>query len=149
MLRFSLESHIEGSYCCNDGEKWGHTWISVLGIERMMHSVEAIWDLLTDQDHALLKKVLISEADWLLEEYPIEAGLIENNKPESNIWNGAMLARVVLYYPDVPNAKRYKEKAIQFFINGISIEDDQFNETVYDGQKVKDAFIGANFFNSY
>lgn len=148
MLRFSLESHIEGSYYCTDGEKWGHTWISVLGIERMMHAVEAIWDLLTDRDHALLKKVLISEADWLLEEYPIQAGLIINNKPESNIWNGALLSRVALYYPDAPNAERYKEKATQFFINGISIEDDQFNETVYDGQKVKDAFVGANFFNT-
>jgi len=149
MLRFSLESHIEGSYCCNDGEKWGHTWISVLGVERMMHAVEAIWDLLTEEDHRLLKKVLISEADWLLDHYPIEAGLVENNKPESNIWNGAILSRVALYYPDAPNARRYQEKATRFFINGISIEDDAFNETVYDGQKVKDAFVGANFFNSY
>ncbi|MGI6537203.1 MAG: hypothetical protein ACOX22_02450 [Caldicoprobacterales bacterium] len=149
MLRFSLESHIEGSSCCTDGEKWGHTWISALGIERMMHAVEAVWDYLTEEDHKLLRKVLISEVDWLLNEYEIVAGLIENNKPESNIWNGAILSRTALYYPDAPNAERYKEKATEFFINGISIEDDVNNEKVYDGKKVKDAFVGANFFNSF
>jgi len=52
LLRYSLESHIEGSYHLTGGEdvRWGHTWISVLGIERMMHGVEAIWDHLTEAD---------------------------------------------------------------------------------------------------
>ncbi|MBP8954095.1 MAG: hypothetical protein KBI47_16995, partial [Armatimonadetes bacterium] len=40
-LRFSIESHITGSHHCGDGRKWGHTWISVLGVERMMHGVKA------------------------------------------------------------------------------------------------------------
>ncbi len=148
LLRFSLESHIEGSWTCNDGEKWGHTWISALGLERMMHGVEAIWQQLTEADHALLRKVLISEADWLLEHYKITAGLVEDNRPESNIWNGAILARVMLYYPDLANQEKYKEKASRFLINGISKESDADSATVYNGIKVKDAFIGANFFDS-
>ena len=39
MLRFNLQTHIEGSIFCLDGRKWGHTWISALGVERMMHAV--------------------------------------------------------------------------------------------------------------
>ena len=50
LLRFSLESHQVGSYHCTDGTSWGHTWISALGIERMIHGIEAIEERLTTQD---------------------------------------------------------------------------------------------------
>ncbi len=152
MLRFSLQSHIEGDYFCADGEKWGHTWISALGIERMMHGVDILIPHITSEELALLRRVLVSEADWLLDNYEIVAGLIAKdgkNKPESNIWNGAILSRVATMYPDTPNAEAYKKKATHFFINGISIESDETNETVYDGIMVKDAFKGANFFDSF
>ena len=150
MLRFNLESHIEGSYTCADGEKWGHTWISALGTERMMHAVEALWNDLTPQDHALLKKVLLSEADWLLEHYDVVAGLPgDTNRPESNIWNGAALLRCTLYYPDCPHYERYVEKAVKFFVNGISIPSDEFSEDTVDGFKVKELFVGANMYENY
>ena len=150
MLRFSLETHIEGSSNCLDsGKKWGHTWISALGIERMMPAVEAINDKLTDKDKELLKKVILSEADWLLEKYKIVAGLMENNKPESNIWNGAILYRATIMYPDCPNAAKYKEKGTQFFVNAISTPSDKTSSAVYDGKKVSDLFIDANFYNSF
>ena len=69
MLRFSLESHIAGSFHCTDGTRWGHTWISSLGVERMMHGVEALWPYLSAADHRLLRQMLISESDWLLDHY--------------------------------------------------------------------------------
>ena len=150
MLRFNLESHIEGSITCADGEKWGHTWISVLGTERMMHAVEALWNELTPADHRLLRRVLLSEADWLLENYEIIAGLPgDKNKPESNIWNGAALLRCTLYYPDCPNFDRYIEKGIKFLVNGISVPSDEQSEDVVDGYKVKDLFVGANMYENY
>ena len=39
MLRYNLASHLAGDYHCIDGEKWGNTWISALGIERMFHAL--------------------------------------------------------------------------------------------------------------
>ena len=148
MLRFTLESHLTGSYHMTDGKKWGHNWISTLGTARMMHAVNMIYDELTDADKASMKRVFISEADFLLNEYQITAGLIENNHPESNIWNGALLYQTACMYPDAPNAEAYKEKATRFIINGLSKESDEFSETVYDGIKVKDAFVGANLFDT-
>lgn len=150
MLRYSLQTHIEGGYTCTDGHKWGHTWISVLGVERMMAAVDAFIPHMQPEDLALLRRVLVSEADWLLEEYPIVAGLIAaegKNKPESNIWNGALLSRTAAMYPDAPNAARYREKAARFFLNGISTEADAKNEQTYEGLRVCDAFEGANFFD--
>ncbi len=133
MLRFNLESHIEGRYYCLDGTKWGHTWISVLGMERMMHGIDAIQNYLTDADRDLLKKVMVSESDWLVDGYyrdmpekkgSVLAGKTVHNHPESNIWNGAHLLRTVLMFPDVRRKKEYIEKATSFIINGISIASD-------------------------
>ncbi|MBQ7921578.1 MAG: hypothetical protein IJ325_03250 [Clostridia bacterium] len=100
MLRYSLESHIVGSYHTTDSDTfhWGHTWISALGIERMMHAVMQIWDKLSPHDHALLRAMLISESDWLLDNYPVTAGLVSDNHPESNMWNGAILYHLRCVY---------------------------------------------------
>ena len=148
MLRFTLESHLTGSYHMTDGKKWGHNWISTLGTARMMHAVNSVWGELTDLDKAAIRRVFISEADFLLFEYEITAGLIENNHPESNIWNGALLYQTACMYPDDPNAEAYKEKATRFIINGLSCESDEFSEVVYNGIKVKEAFVGANLFDT-
>lgn len=152
LLRFSLHSHHEGSYRCMDGTQWGHTWISALGIERMMHGVEAIERHLTEADRELLRKVLISESDWLLEHYGIVAGLYAkdgNNKPESNLWNGALLHRTAAMFPDSPNAERYREKGDRFLINSISVPGDAENAATADGKRISELFVGANFFESY
>lgn len=142
MLRFNLRTHIEGDMACLDGRKWGHTWISALGIERMMHGIYALQPYMTDDDNALLRKVLISESDWLLAHYPVEAHPEDSsgkNKPESNAWNGAILFRTAKMYPDAPNAAAYLEKAELFFINTVCVLSDRGKSGVIDG----------NFFDSY
>ena len=35
MLRYALRTHLTGDYVCTNGERWGHSWIYALGIERM------------------------------------------------------------------------------------------------------------------
>lgn len=151
LLRYSLETHIEGTFQCTDGSSWGHTWISVLGMERMMHAVDALEPYMTDADRLLCKKVMISESDWLQDHYTIVAGLYAkdgNNKPESNLWNGAFLHRTALMYPDAPRAEEYKRKGTVFLINSITIPSDAENESILDGMKVKEQYVGANFFPS-
>ncbi|MCM8786422.1 MAG: hypothetical protein NC827_07505 [Candidatus Omnitrophica bacterium] len=158
LLRFSLETHIEGTFTCTDGKKWGHSWISVLGLERAMHGLEAIKGLLTENDLLLLKKVMISESDWLVDQYyrrspeekrEIKAGLIENNDPESNIWNGSFLLRVSLMYPEEKRRVEYINKAIQFIVNGLSIPSDKFSDEIIEGKKVSEWFVGPNFFDTF
>lgn len=148
MLRFTLASHKTGDYHCTDGSHWGQNWISTLGTARMMHAINIVWDELTDKDKQDFRRVLLSEADWLLNEHELTAGLIDNNHPESNIWNGALLYQAACLYPDAENTAAYKEHAIRSIINGISTESDEFSTTVYDGIMVKDAFVGANMFDT-
>ena len=149
MLRYSLRTHLTGDFNGTDGGRWGHSWIYALGIERMFHAIEALEDYLTDDDRARLRTMMISESDFILNEYPIVAGLVENNKPESNIWNGAILYRTAVLYPDAPNKDAYIEKAIKFFANGISIEADENSDEMVGGYRVGDLFVGANLFDSF
>jgi hypothetical protein len=139
LLRYSLHTRQGGAFPCVDGRTWTPSWISVLGLDRMMHGVEAIEGELNDADKKALRKVFISEADWLLTEYAVQAGLTENNKPESNIWNANILLRTAMMYGDAPNAAQYIEKARGFYANGISIPQDK-NDPELNG-----LFIGPNF----
>ncbi|MDF2936857.1 MAG: hypothetical protein K0Q90_2230 [Paenibacillaceae bacterium] len=148
MLRFTLESHLEGGYHCEDGTSWGHTWISVLGVERMMHGVEAIGEHLTPEDRELLRRVLVSECDWLMDHYEVEGHPLNGsgrNKPESNLWNGCMLHRAAALYPDAPRAQEYKEKGSRFLVNSISVASDVLSTAVLDGKPVSEWFVGDNF----
>ncbi len=148
LLRFNLASHIEGEFHCTDGTPWGHTWISTLGIERMMHGVDLLDAHMTDKDRALLRRVLESEADWLLEHHPVKAGLTTDNVPESNLWNGALLHRVALMYADGPRAAAYREKGTRFLLNAVSVPADAESDKLYDGRPLREWHAGANFFPS-
>lgn len=151
LLRFSMQSHVEGGYRCTDGTRWGHTWISALGLERMMHGVEAISDHLNEEDQALLRKMLISESDWIVDHYDIVGGLYNKdgrNKPESNLWNGALLHRTAMMYPDCPRADLYQEKGSGLLINAVSVPSDAESKKIVDGRPVSERFVGANFFES-
>ena len=94
LLRFTVNGHISGDGTCSNGKKWGHSWISNLCVERMAHSIENLYDYLEDRDKEGLRRMFISESDWLLDQYQIVAGLCSNNKPESNMWNGSVLWRI-------------------------------------------------------
>lgn len=149
MLRFALRTHLTGDFVCTDGKRWGHSWIFALGIERMFHAIELLDGYMTEEDKARLKSLMLSESDFILNDYPIVAGLVENNKPESNIWNGAILYRTAVLYPDAPNKDAYIEKAYRFFANGISIESDENSDEIVGGCRIGDLFVGANMFDSF
>lgn len=148
-LRFILSAHIVGNYHCLDGRKWGHTWLTSVGTERMMHGVEAIWGQLDSEEKALLRSVLISESDWLTDHYPVLAGRVQNNRPESNIWNGSLLFRTATMYPDTPRAVEYRRKSQSFLINGLSLESDRASDQTYDGDRIRDLYVGDNLFPSF
>lgn len=148
LLRYALATHLTGSDKASDGRQWGHHWISVLGLERMSHGVNAIRDFLSDADREGLRRVMISESDWLLDSYPVEAAMIDAtgpNKPESNIWNGGMLLRTAVDYPDAPRAAEYLEKATKFLLNGLSHPLDAACETKFRNRPVREWHVGFNF----
>jgi len=157
-LRYSLRSHVSGDRTRTDGSRWGHTWISGLGIERMMYGVYLLEPYLAEEDRAGLRRVLTSESDWILHDLRrgrhegVVAGLWAEsgrNVPESNVWNGAILWRAAAMYPDHPQAAAWRESAHRLFINAVSVEDDAQDERVVAGKPIAEWHVGANFFPHY
>lgn len=147
-LRYGLATHLSGHDVASDGKQWGHHWISVLGLERMAHGVNAIREYLSDDDRMALRRVLISEADWITDNHPVRGCMVNSegpNVPESNIWNGAVLMRTAAAYPDAPRVKEYLTKATSFMLNGLSHPLDAGCETMFYGKPVRKWHVGFNY----
>ncbi len=148
LIHFNLTRHLAGGGTATDLLPWGHSWISGLCLERLMHGIEALGTLLPTCDRDLLGRVLVSESDWLLDHYPVAAGLTENNRPESNIWNGCLLHRTARCVPDAPRCAEYLDKGTRFLANGISIPEDAHCQDRLGARAVADWHAGANFFST-
>jgi len=152
MLRYLLRTHKSGDARCTTGQSWGYSWISALALERMTHGYTALKPWLTADDRKRMRSVLIAESDYVLTDYPV-VGAIDgnsgNNKPESNIWNGSLLYRTALLYPDAPQAAKYREKASSLLLNGISIPSDAASEKTYSGRPLKQWHVGPNYTESF
>jgi len=157
-LRFSLRSHVSGDGRCTDGTPWGHTWISPLGIERMMYGVRFLLSDLTDEDRTALRRVIAGEADWIatrIERGPHRGVVADRwarsgkNVPESNAWNGALLWRAASLYPNHPHSAQWRAKAHRFLLNAVSVPTDAEDERLFEGRPIKDWHIGANFFPNF
>ena len=156
--RYALATHLSGSLPAADGRPWGHSWISMLGIERALFGLQALRGELTPADGAALRGVLTGEAHWAVSEghrggeQGVIAGLWNSsgrNAPESNIWTGSLLWRTAALYPHEPEAELWRERAHAYFINGISIPADAADATVLAGKTVRERHVGANFFPHY
>ncbi|MBQ6473811.1 MAG: hypothetical protein IJJ33_17625 [Victivallales bacterium] len=140
LLRYLLATHKSGEFPCVDGLHWGNTWISALSLERTLFVADSLETLLTDADRAAIRRVILNEADYLLT-HPILADIdasTNRNRPEANIWNGGMLLRAALEYPDAPRAAEYHARGLESFVNGICLPGDADNR-----------LHGANFTENY
>ena len=139
LLRYSLRTHVTGDLRCTDGGKWGNTWISVLGLERASGGVQILEKHMTDDDRRRLRALMVHESDYRLRDYKIVAGITDNNKPESNIWNASVMLRTAAMYPDLPQAPAYVEKAKKMLLNALTVPSDA----------AEPWYVGPNFTESW
>lgn len=147
-LRYCLATHKTGDMPLTDGSRWGHTWISVLGLERMMYVFKLLEDHLTEEDKAATRRVMTSEADWIARD--LERGGVKgvhaskwnlegNNDPESHMWNGSFLWRIAQMYPDHANVSEWTTQSNLLIFNAITTEAD----------KDHPLYVGPQFFDNY
>lgn len=157
-LRYIIATHLTGFSDAEDGRRWGRTWISVLGLERTGWVIDELGNDLEPRYRGGLRRLLIDEADWQCDHHEragiggIQAGRWESdgkNRPESNIWCGAHLWRTAERFPDEARAETWRETAVRFLVNGVSVPSDATSDAVVDGVQVRDVHAGANFFESY
>ncbi|MBQ6248456.1 MAG: hypothetical protein IJK04_16415, partial [Kiritimatiellae bacterium] len=148
MFRYSVRTHLTGDIPASDGQRWGRHWISVLGLERAVPGLNALYPYMTDDDRARLRALDLFEADYRLNDYPIEAEIDANtghNKPESNIWNAGFMFRAAANYPDCPNAAGYVEKGTRMMLAGLSFPADAESDKIIAGRPLKEWYVGPNF----
>ncbi len=148
MFRYSVRTHLTGDIPASDGKQWGRHWISVLGLERAVPGLNALYPYMTDDDRARLRALDLFEADYRLNDYPIEAEIDANtghNKPESNIWNAGFMFRAAANYPDCPNAAGYVEKGTRMMLAGLSFPADAESDKIIAGHPLKEWYVGPNF----
>lgn len=148
MFRYSMRTHITGDLKCTDGAQWGRHWISVLGLERATPGLNALYPYMTDEDRAMLKAVDLYEADYRLEDYPIEAnidGKTWKNKPESNAWNASFMFRAAANYPEEKDVAAWTEKAAKMMLAAVSRPSDATSVKLYRGQPLSELYVGPNF----
>ena len=156
-LEYETRTHVSGDACRTDGSQWGKTWISALGVERMMYSLGEILPKAGSACSDGLRRMVLGEAMFALDEYSrhgrkgVHGGMWgkDGNFPESNVWVGGILWRAASMYPDNGRAGDMLNRAHDYLINAISIPADANDETVVAGKPVKARHVGANFFPSY
>lgn len=148
LLRYLLATHVTGPLACVDLAKWGHTWISVLGMERAYPALRLLEPYLPASERERLAELQLSEARWILEHYPVNGGLRQNNRPESNLWNAAFLWRLLHRTPGALDAARVKEKVAALVRHGFSTPSSlSSSDTAFAA--LESPGIGPNFYDSY
>ena len=151
-FRYNLSAHQTGNSCASCGNKWGRSWISILGLERMISGQMAFEKIMSDEDRDNFRKLRLDEADFLLT-HDVLAGMSAaegKNKPESNYWNGSFLYRTFLDYPDAPNREAYLEKSCKFLLNAISHPQDTSSTQKFLGRELRHWNVGGfNFTPNY
>ncbi len=148
LLGFILATHKSGPLATPCGRQWGHSWITVLSYTRMLHALPPLRPFLREADLLALERVLLSECDFLLTGYPVAAcieGASGRNKPESNLWNGAILYRAAALFPHAPNAALYRQRSTELLLNAISIPQDAASLATFRGKPLRDWHVGPNF----
>ena len=151
-FRYNLAAHKTGNGFTSCGNKWGGSWISILGLERMISGQMAFEKFMSDEDRENFRRLRLDESDFLLT-HDVLASMSSTegkNKPEANYWNGSFLYRTFLDYPDAPNREEYLEKSCSFLLNAISHPLDTASTQKYLGRELRHWNIGAfNFTPNY
>jgi hypothetical protein len=154
-LRYLLGTHAAGPLRLTDGNKWGASisahdkQYAALWLTQGLLAYDLLADKMAPYDHALIRSVVVAEADQYLAA-PIEGGLSPGaNRAEANALKASVLARAALLYPKQQHATQWQQKATAFWLNSISVEQDARNERIVAGRPIKHWHLKPNFHTHY
>lgn len=155
LIKLALGTHVAvGAIDRPDIQKWGAT---------LSHADDWHADLfaaaqgmlmpggITDEQHDQLMKILAWEADKQVE-YGISkkwrtwpGRTPDHSCGESNAWSATLLQTARVRLPDHERQEAWRQSAIDYSLNAISVPDDMTSEQVVAGRPLKERVKGANF----
>jgi hypothetical protein len=142
-IHYAVSSHRTGAGKCTDGKPWGGSWQSAMWTATLGFGAWLIWDDLDPGLREGVERIVASEADRFLAVKPPGA-LPGDTKAEENGWDMTCLSLAPSMFPAHPHAAAWREKAIEYMMNTLSVPQDAQDGAVVDGRPVSEWFTGAN-----
>lgn len=139
--RYSAMTYATGDHPTVDGEKWGvrgwhhrqcSLWAGNVGLAAWL-----IWDELDSETREAVEKMLAREADQFVGRRP-PSQLLLDTKAEENAWGAVSPALAANMFPEREEAAQWREAAIRYMMNALSVESDWEDETIVDGKPVRE-----------
>ena len=150
-LRLMTRCHVTGDLDCTDGKRWSDAstqWHSATWAENMGAAADLAWQQLTPGNREAVRRVLTWEAERLSAE-EIPSGDFADTQAESNAWDASVLARAAVMFPDDERAGKWRERAIEWAMNTLSVPQDAQDTTLIDGQPVNEWVHTVNVHRSF
>ena len=135
----------------NSGSRgdWSWGWQSALWASHAGFSAWMLWDHLSAQDQAYVKKMVVTEADQYRSPlyYRDREGRTRfpgDSKSEEQAWNAHLLSLASVMMPDHANAPTWKTSSIHLMLSTFSRPEDVSNDTVVHGHRLSEWLDGSN-----
>lgn len=142
-IRYVVSTHKTGTKKCRDGKQWGADWQSAYWTGTMGFGAWLLWDHLDPELKQGVERVVASEADRFLAVRPPAQRWLDT-KAEENGWNMICLSVAANMFPSHPHAATWREKAVEYTMNTLSVPNDLNDKTLIDGRPVSQWVSGAN-----
>jgi hypothetical protein len=142
-IRYAVTTHLSGTARCADGKPWGGSWQSAYWTATLGFGAWLIWDDLDAELRSDIERVIASEADRFLTGNP-PGGTFNDTKAEENGWNLVCISLAANMFPQHSHAALWRQKAIQYMINTLSVPQDRYDSTIVDGRPVSTWFAAEN-----
>ncbi len=144
-LRYATATHVTSpeKSKCTDGKQWGNSWQSAFWTSTLAFGAWLIWDEMDAGLRADVKRVLTYEADRFLKITP-PTQCYNDTKAEENGWDVTCIALAPAMFPEDPHAAAWREKATEYLVNTLSVQQDKDDITRVAGRPLNAWFLGAN-----
>lgn len=142
-LRYVVATHRTGAQKCTDGKQWGGDWQSAMWTGTFGFGAWLIWDELDLELQRDIERVVAWEADRFLAIKP-PTGRWNDTKAEENGWTLICISLAANMFPSHAHAGEWRQKAIEYMMNTLSVPRDLKDDRLVDGRPVKKWVHGAN-----
>jgi hypothetical protein len=147
-LRYAAAVYNGGTMKATDGKQWGASWQSAMWAGNLGLAAWMTRDALPPETLDAVKRVVASEADRFVGMAPPDY-VPGDTKAEENGWDLAAPASALLLMPDDPRAGGWREAAMRYGFNTLSVKSDQASAVIADGRPLKEWVTTANLFPDY
>lgn len=142
-IRYVISTHVTGTEKCADHKQWGNSWQSGMWTGELAFGGWLMWDWLEPDVRSGVERVVASEADRLLAIKP-PTNRWGDTKAEENGWDLTCISVAANMLPSHPHAAAWREQAIEYMMNTLSVPRDMNDKSVVDGKPVSEWVHGAN-----